>query len=173
MTLSKYCRSGLFSTVVCQFVILWPVGNSKGAGQQTEEVVASRIPRAETGLEQDHLTGDWGGQRTKLVEQGIHFSFGYTGEFLSNVSGGLKRGSVADGLIELGLDIDPGKTSSWKGGLFHVSALYPHGAGFSFVMRFSQRTSWIAFLVANSAVALAATEPDFATRWRFQTSHHP
>ena len=91
-------------------------------------VVASRIPRAETGSKSDHMTGDWAGVRTRMVESGFHFSSGYSGEIFGNISGGKKRGVEYEGLFELGLDVDPSKFSSWQESAFHVSSLYPHGA---------------------------------------------
>ena len=34
------------------------------------------------------MTGDWGGERTKLIEQGIDFKMDYAGEIGSNLHGG-------------------------------------------------------------------------------------
>jgi carbohydrate-selective porin OprB len=67
-------------------------------------VVAAKIPSGETGSEADHMTGDWGGLRSRLVSQGIHLRAGYTAEVQANVSGGVRRGGVYSALLELGLD---------------------------------------------------------------------
>jgi len=98
---------------------------------QQAEVVAARVPAGETGAESDHLTGNWGGLRDRLVERGVHFSAGYAGEWLANISGGLRRGSVYEGLFELGLDLDTEKLGLWPGGTLHVSGLNPHGTSLS------------------------------------------
>jgi porin len=95
------------------------------------DVIAAEIRKEETGWEGDHLTGTWGGLRSKLVDRGIHFSAGYAGEALANVSGGLRRGIIFEGLLEMGLDLDSKKLGLWEGGLLHVSSLYPHGSGLS------------------------------------------
>jgi len=95
---------------------------------QGDAVVAARIRSLETGWEGDHLTGNWGGFRDRLVDRGIHFSAGYAAEVFGNVSGGMERDAVVDGLLEMGLDVDPSRFSGWSGALFHVSMLFPHGA---------------------------------------------
>lgn len=95
------------------------------------EVIAGRIPSQETGSERDHLTGDWNGVRTRLLERGLHLSAGYTGEYLGNVSGGISRGGAFTGLLELAVQLDTEKASLWRGGLFHISSLTPHGRDFS------------------------------------------
>ena len=41
----------------------------------------------------DTLTGDWGGLRTALADQGVTISASYTAEVFANVQGGMKRGS--------------------------------------------------------------------------------
>src|SRR5947208_683840 len=61
------------------------------------------------------LTGDWGGVRTDLSNSGVNFIFNYTGEVLSNVSGGRSTGSAYDGLLLSGVDIDIEKLGGWKG----------------------------------------------------------
>jgi porin len=89
---------------------------------------ASRDPLAETGRESDHMTGDWGGLRTRLVERGWHFQFGYIAEPMANVSGGLRRGGAYNGLGKLALDLDlEAATGFWKGGEFFVSSIWLHG----------------------------------------------
>ena len=98
---------------------------------ESSDVIAARIPRQETGFEGDHLTGNWGGLRDKLVERGIHFYAGYTGEVLGNVSGGLRRGVIYEGLLELAVDFDTAKLGLWENGLLHASSIYPHGSGLS------------------------------------------
>lgn len=40
----------------------------------------------------DTLTGDWGGLRTALADQGVTISASYTAEVFANVQGGMKRG---------------------------------------------------------------------------------
>src|SRR5262249_12464594 len=90
---------------------------AEGEGDfESSTAIAARIPKLETGSEGDHLTGSWGGFRDTLVERGVHFYAGYTGEGLGNVSGGLERGAVYEGLLELGLDLDSAKLGLWNNG---------------------------------------------------------
>lgn len=96
---------------------------------EPRDVVAARIPSKETGDESEHLLGDFGGMRNRWVERGIHLYAGYAGEVLGNVSGGIRRGVVYEGLLELGLEVDTGKMNWWPGGLFKASSLHPHGRG--------------------------------------------
>jgi porin len=95
------------------------------------EVIAAEVKEKETGSERDHLTGDWGGLRTKLVDRGVHLQAGYIGEVIGNVSGGLKTGAIYEGLFETGLEINTEAAGWWKNGTFQISSLFPHGPGFS------------------------------------------
>ncbi|MDF6480604.1 hypothetical protein NLO56_24575, partial [Escherichia coli] len=38
-----------------------------------------------------YLTGDWGGLRTRLAEQGVNFNLGYGSEVAHNFSGGTEH----------------------------------------------------------------------------------
>jgi porin len=100
-------------------------------GPGTSDAIAARVPKQETGAESDHLTGNWGGLRDRLVDRGVHLYAGYTGEVLGNVSGGLRRGAVYEGLFELAVDLDTEKLGLWRNGLVHVSSIYPHGSSVS------------------------------------------
>lgn len=88
----------------------------------------SRDPLVETGRESDHLTGDWNGFRTRLVDRGVHFQFGYLGETMSNLSGGLRGGTSYNGLGELAVELDLHKLNpAWPEFLFRASSLWLHG----------------------------------------------
>ncbi len=89
----------------------------------------SRNPFRESGAEKDHLTGDWGGVRTKLFDRGVHLQFGYIGEVFGNVAGGTRRGAVYEGLGEMALELDLEKLVNWRGGTFRASSLWLHGRG--------------------------------------------
>ena len=51
----------------------------------------------------------------------------YTGEVFGNPAGGRSQGSVYDGLLELGVDVDFAKLVGWQGATFHVNAYDIHG----------------------------------------------
>jgi len=65
-------------------------------------------------------------QRSGVTMSGI-----YTGEVLSNVSGGKRTGTIAEGLLELDLDIDLAKSIGLKGGSFHFAGFEIHGQSLS------------------------------------------
>ena len=83
-------------------------------------------------MEQDYLLGDWGGVRTNLSNRGVDFEFVYFGLVPSNVGGGIKRGSVYEGVFLMTLDLDSQKLAHYPGGHFHAAGLSIHnGAAFS------------------------------------------
>lgn len=96
---------------------------------------ASTVPPPATGLEafftQDYLLGDWGGVRTDLAEAGVGLEFFYFGSVPSNLSGGIKTGSVYQHALLLAADLDLEKLVGWKGGLLHASAVWLEGEPFS------------------------------------------
>ena len=95
----------------------------------------------------DTLTGDWGGLRTALVEQGITITATYTGEVFSNVQGGMKRGSSYDGLFLPQVDVDLEKLLGWQGATFRASMIQGHGPSIS--------QGWVGnFLGASSTVVI-------------------
>ena len=81
--------------------------------------------------EQETLTGDWGGARTRLVDRGITFNLTETDEFFGSAAGGLRRGGTFDGLTKMGIDFDLEKLVGWQGGSVSISAYQIHGRGLS------------------------------------------
>lgn len=73
------------------------------------------------------LLGQWGGVRSTLSEHGFDFTVQYLGEIAGNVSGGGRRGTVYNGLVNLAGDVDFEKVVGWSGGALHAAMLYPHG----------------------------------------------
>ena len=62
---------------------------------------------------------------------GVTLSGIYTGEVLANVNGGIRTGTIAEGLLELDLDIDLAKSIGLKGGSFHFAGFEIHGSSLS------------------------------------------
>lgn len=81
--------------------------------------------------EQNYLTGDWGGARTKLSDQGVAFGGNYIGEVFGNPSGGIRQGIVQNGRLELALDIDFQPLVGLEGGSFHANSYYLNGSQLS------------------------------------------
>jgi porin len=82
---------------------------------------------------QNYLTGNWGGFRDQLKNDGISFTPLYTGEVFGNPSGGARQGVITDGLLNTALDIDfdPLTKGAVKDLTFHVNAFYIYGTNLS------------------------------------------
>lgn len=75
------------------------------------------------------LSGDWGGLRSRLEEQGVIFTLTQTSDVLGNVSGGVKRGIQYDGLFQPQIDMDLGKLMGWSGLSAHAAGYVVQGKG--------------------------------------------
>jgi porin len=73
--------------------------------------------------------GDPGGGRKWLYDQGITYDLNYTSEVFSNVSGGIRRGTIFEGLLEGVIDADLEKLLGWRGLSFHANGFQIHGTG--------------------------------------------
>ena len=62
--------------------------------------------------------------RHKLEDKGIAFSVVYTGDSVSNASGGLKRGASYIGNLDLQMTVDTAKAGLWNKGAFFVYGIY-------------------------------------------------
>ncbi len=83
-------------------------------------------------LRRDYMLGDWGGYRSALSERGVDFEFFYAGAVPSNLSGGLKRGAVSEGLLLMTLDLESEKLVGYEGGHLHAGSMWIHnGPAFS------------------------------------------
>jgi porin len=96
-------------------------------------------------LKQDTMTGNWGGLRESLANDGVTFAPYYIGEVFGNPSGGAAKGVIYDGLLDLPVNLDLGQMSDGALGdlTLHADALYIHGAGLSehFVGDFSDTSN--------------------------------
>jgi porin len=80
--------------------------------------------------EREKLTGDWGGTRTWLKEQkGVEVAINYIGETFSLLSGGLRRGTVYEGRLDVTVEADLEKLVGWTGGKVHGRAFQIHNGG--------------------------------------------
>jgi porin len=80
-------------------------------------------------FERERLGGELGGLRPYLDARGFKLGIDYSGETLGVVSGGVRRGFVYEGLLDVQLDADLDKAIGWPGGAAHVEALEVHGRG--------------------------------------------
>lgn len=77
----------------------------------------------------DTLTGDWGGLRKELLDAGITLGLQEQSEGWANLTGGIRRGTVYDGLTTASIRLDLGKLAGWDGATFFVSGYQIHGHG--------------------------------------------
>jgi porin len=80
--------------------------------------------------QQDNLTGNWGGLRDKLHDDGADFYAQYTSEALGNPYGGnFGQGAIYEGLLETRISFDLEKMTggAWKGATFRASSYWTHG----------------------------------------------
>lgn len=75
----------------------------------------------ENWLTQPTMTGDWGGLRTALRQEGFNIRAAYIGEYAYSFSGGKRIGGDYAQQFALGMDVDMGKVAGWTGGTFHIS----------------------------------------------------
>ena len=66
-----------------------------------------------------------------LKPYGIRPSLSYVGEVFGNASGGIRRGTVYGGHLDVGIDADLGKLFGWSDTKFHVNVINSHGDGLS------------------------------------------
>ncbi len=119
---SCLARGGRFATVLALVVFAaWPIsgrGDDLPAGDDERPDWAAIT-----------LLGDLGGSRTRLSDAGISIGLNYIGEVQDNLSGGINRGPLAEGRIELTVDADLEKIAGWTGGAFHAGGYNLHGRG--------------------------------------------
>lgn len=68
-----------------------------------------------------------GGLRPALANSGISIGGTYITDVLGNPSGGLKQGTHYDGLLDVHMNVDFGRTAGWKGLCFHANGYQIHG----------------------------------------------
>lgn len=68
-------------------------------------------------------------RREALKEGGIEIGATYIGETLSNLRGGLRRGTIYEGRLDVQFDADFGKLANNSGLTFHANAYQIHGTG--------------------------------------------
>ena len=113
------CAAGIFFVVA---FFWWPGGLRAQTAPGPASAAAGGL------LGQKYLLGDFGGERSKLENEGLIFAPSYTAETFGNPIGGVKQGAIYEGLLDLELTLDFKKMAGWDGS-FHVSSYYPMGNG--------------------------------------------
>ena len=77
---------------------------------------------AQIDLDRPYLLGDWGGERTRLLEQGVRFDFEYISDTLWGFES--QRNSFASwNRFRTTVDIDLGALAGFDGWYFHATGL--------------------------------------------------
>jgi porin len=71
----------------------------------------------------DFLTGNWGGTRDRLLDQGIDFYLVNFSDVYSNVGGGKSQNTAFDNVVLAGLDLYTSQLGWWKNGQVHLTAV--------------------------------------------------
>ena len=110
-----FAALALAATVNLDFAIAQET-NSIGI---TEPSIATSLP---------HNAAPYG-TRKWLYDHGVAYNFIYTNDVLSNLSGGIKRGTIDQGKLEAQLLIDLDKLAGWKDWSFYANAfgIYNNG----------------------------------------------
>ena len=95
-------------------------------GQPAPADIGITEPSIATSLPQN---GDASGNRKWLYEHGITYSLIYTNDVLSNLSGGIRRGTIDQGKLEAQLYVDLGKLAGWKDWTFYTNAFGIYDTG--------------------------------------------
>lgn len=77
------------------------------------------------------LTGDWGGRRSALEEDGLTLELFFTADVLSNVSGGVRRDTAVLGDVDFLLTLETERLLGWPGGLLYLYVLGTFGGSIS------------------------------------------
>jgi porin len=89
------------------------------------------IQKTETSLwNQQYLLGDWGGERTRLEQEGVTFQFNNIGDLLGDASGSQGHNLTYFGRFRASVDIDFQKSANIDGELF-FSGIWQYGLNLS------------------------------------------
>ena len=102
----------------------------EAAGAEPAGAEPTEEETAEKGwLAGEHATGDWGGLRTTLEEQGITFEGGFVADFLALTHGGASNGGNWDyaGYTYLGVGFDLGTLANLPGLSFYAEGGWSFG----------------------------------------------
>ena len=118
----------VFSTIMALAVTLASIGKVYAADlDKTPPPAAPTSPPCVTGS----VFGDPTGARADLAAKGLQFQINEIGEVLSDVSGGMRRGTIAENRLETCIDLDLQKLMGWEGAAIHANGYWIAGHGLS------------------------------------------
>lgn len=130
MTPGKYWKwvspRSYLPTALSLILTVGILGNAVHADERT--VDSSGVPPDSIAISLP-ANGDPTGKRKALADRGVTYSLMYTNDLLSNVAGGLKRGTIDQGKVEGTLSIDFGKSGGIPGLTFFTNVFQIHNTG--------------------------------------------
>ena len=106
------------------------LATSAHAVPDSEESALSVQKNSSSLWDQQYLFGDWGGERSRLAQEGVNFDFNNIGDFLANVSGDQTHHATYFGRFRASTDIDFNKLAHFDGEFF-FSGIYQYGQNLS------------------------------------------
>src|SRR5262245_44960179 len=106
---------------LCVVACCEPLWAQNGADKYgiTEPSIATSLP----------YLGDPSGTRQWLYDRGVSYNLIYTNDVLSNLSGGIRRGTIDQGKLEAQLLVDLEKLAGWKNWTFYANAFGIYNSG--------------------------------------------
>jgi porin len=102
------------------------MGAVSARAQQAPSDIGITEPSIATSLPQN---GDASGFRKRLYDHGVSYNLIYTNDVLSNLSGGIRRGTIDQGKLETQLYLDLEKLVGWKDWTFYANAFGIYNTG--------------------------------------------
>jgi len=118
------CKTAAIGVVL--MVSLWLLSAAPVFAQNTADTSSSISPQLQFSSRQ-YMLGDWGGERSRLAEQGVTFDFYYVADLLANPEGGEKQDDAGWGRIRGTIDIDMGQLVGANGLTFHATGVWQFG----------------------------------------------
>ncbi|HEX5337243.1 MAG TPA: carbohydrate porin, partial [Gallionella sp.] len=103
------------------------------------------------------LSGDWGGQRTALSAKGVNLDFVHKSDVMSNLAGGIKRGTSWLGHTEAKARIDLDKLQGWDGMSAYVHYHSDLGSKFN--------THYVGSTMGVDNIEVATNTAQFFSAW--------
>jgi len=100
------------------------------AGMNDQKIPSDVQTNTPTWWNQKDMFGDWGGERTRLEQEGVTFDFNNIGDFQSDVSGSQTHHADYFGRFRASADVDFSKLDDFDGELF-FSAIWQYGQNLS------------------------------------------
>jgi porin len=100
--------------VVCVAMFMSVIMPNAAVAGQAQAAGAAAQPSASGLLEQEELTGDWGGLRTRWKDKGIVLDSSLSQFYQGVASGGIETGSEYNGVAQAALEFDLGTLAGWQ-----------------------------------------------------------